>query len=669
MTDSKFIPELHDIGKLIDDSLKEKIKNQYGTSWKSHVLVDLDFTRINISKPNSPSWWGQFHHDKSKNDTDLNQWNDVPEEFREDLFLLKIADIMAASFGRTSEGERNGAAKTRDLLKLWNLRYSELQRTKGFNGSAFRDMKGLTIAIGELQNCASSQDFLARYQETLKTCPEDKMWPNNLNSLYSHLVLVGKLYRMLKKNVQCTILANKTLSLLFDGKDATVFCLATGTFLSTLLKAGPNDPLTQVDNVRGKWRIQSLFCEVRFPTSFARLHDLNIYRKFGDLLVRLKSRYPDEVIYSNSTFLFIILPESFDLTNFFQDFLLNRFKIYITRIRCDLGLSSSILGSILLKARSDGNATRVSLFSGRNARVETLLLDRPLPEIIQGSLCDICQQNQGMERVTEQVREYICDQCEQFRDMGEPFRVYGDQWDREGVKVAWFRISLDQQKLRNWLVKRFKQVLEKEGFSRIQEYVDAFRPLAIQMDFNDDYQRMVSNFWLQCQDQVDFHQPIKDFNEIGVCKFSSQNLRVLIQVFIDSYKLVFNDCVGDMECPISLSISIAHIKYPIREHWRFFEQHGERSFLNIHFHNIFEENYSLNEVETSLARLAEGNGQSYGYLNRIVQIRLKTESELLVTSALIEAKFKHPELFAVLKAGVHPLKFLNLYTILNEQPE
>ena len=35
--------------------------------------------------------------------------------------------------------------------------------------------------------------------------------------------------------------------------------------------------------------------------------------------------------------------------------------------------------------------------------------------------------------------------------MGEPFREYGGKWDKEGIMVCWFKFSLDQKKLVDWV--------------------------------------------------------------------------------------------------------------------------------------------------------------------------------------------------------------------------
>lgn len=83
-----FIAELHDIGKLVDiDSIS------------GHTFEDFDFSQLNISKPSSASWWGQYHH-CVKITEDINNWPSDIKEYKADLFLLILADHLASSISR-----------------------------------------------------------------------------------------------------------------------------------------------------------------------------------------------------------------------------------------------------------------------------------------------------------------------------------------------------------------------------------------------------------------------------------------------------------------------------------------------------------------------------------------------------------------------------------------
>ena len=69
-----------------------------------------------------------------------------------------------------------------------------------------------------------------------------------------------------------------------------------------------------------------------------------------------------------------------------------------------------------------------------------------LPESIDISLCDICQQRHGKEYIKEDIKESLCDVCKEIRDMGEPLQEYAE-WAETGKQSAWFKVSLDEELL------------------------------------------------------------------------------------------------------------------------------------------------------------------------------------------------------------------------------
>ncbi len=74
MSAVEFIPELHDIGKLVDDKVKDEVKKQIGKSWENHVFIsftDADFKCLGVSQPTSPSWWGQYHHQNDETNKEI----------------------------------------------------------------------------------------------------------------------------------------------------------------------------------------------------------------------------------------------------------------------------------------------------------------------------------------------------------------------------------------------------------------------------------------------------------------------------------------------------------------------------------------------------------------------------------------------------------------------
>ena len=153
MSSPKFIPELHDIGKLIDEKVKDELRNRFGSSWRGHVFVDIDFQKLGISQPTSPSWWAQYHHicydnnnktwtdcdrDKLKKklhtsivEIDFNCWDFIPQNFGLNLFLLILADHLASSVSRAVGGR--GPSAPEGIWKLWNQNYHNSQKKERKN--------------------------------------------------------------------------------------------------------------------------------------------------------------------------------------------------------------------------------------------------------------------------------------------------------------------------------------------------------------------------------------------------------------------------------------------------------------------------------------------------------------------------------------------------------
>ncbi|RLF40033.1 MAG: hypothetical protein DRN12_06135 [Thermoplasmata archaeon] len=158
----KFVPELHDIGKLVDDSLKDSIGLRTSRGRK-HTFEQFNFGDYTLAKPSSPSWFGQFHHiwydvisdswvddypkghDCRKIDQiEIDAWNIIPKKFRHNLFILIIADHLASSVSRATIELGRGHTQE-GILKLWNKSYYTTQKKKGKSWAAFKSINDLKL--------------------------------------------------------------------------------------------------------------------------------------------------------------------------------------------------------------------------------------------------------------------------------------------------------------------------------------------------------------------------------------------------------------------------------------------------------------------------------------------------------------------------------------------
>ncbi len=657
----KFIPELHDIGKLVN---KEDFKKQTGKSWKGHVFVDFDFKSFGISQPTSSSWWGQYHHETSEINKDINQWNVkdyvgnlIPPEERYHLFLLVLADHLASSVSRAVSGR--GPKSPSAIYKLWNTNFYQQQEKSGRYWAAFKTIDDLKILFDEIENCQSGEEFLNKYKEHLLLTPEEKSIPRNVTSLYTHAKLVSKIYRVLEKNTTLITEPDGSIAIEYNGKKVKTIKEAEGdNFIYYKDKQGKE----HYGINKGRWQARLVKCWIKFPHSFVRLHDINLLRKREELVNCIASYYKDEVIFSTSDFIILFLPPNQELKEIFKPLLDWGFYIEAEETLADLGILNSILDRKTLRARHSNERPRLSVLNSRDTKVYRRYLMPEIPDEIQPHICDICQQRRGIERIKETIREWVCEKCQEIRDMGEPFREYAEVWEEEGVKVCWFKFSLDQNKLETWLQNAFEKYIDNYNLRQVNVLKDEFRPLALQVDFNKDYKEMLREFWKELNGVNDIKKPIAEYDELGVFKYSPELTKMVIKKFLNLFEQYFPDCASDKKSPLSLSLSIASIKYPIREHWRFFEENNS-NFLNVRYHKVFGEKYTKDELKIIIEKAINVKTSS-SFLHKLVQLEESLRSEIHIAVEIFNNRKKYPEIHELFSKGIKPSKFLNLYRLL-----
>jgi hypothetical protein len=112
-----------------------------------------------------------------------------------------------------------------------------------------------------LQGERTAEEYFRDYGEYLREKPEDETPPRDVGSLYAHSKLVGKIFRVLKSNLEPS---DNPLDLTYAGEP-----------VQTLKEAeGDDDPKSDVG---GKWRYRLLNCQVKIPQTIVRARDLNVF--------------------------------------------------------------------------------------------------------------------------------------------------------------------------------------------------------------------------------------------------------------------------------------------------------------------------------------------------------------------------------------------------------
>ena len=640
-----FIAELHDIGKLVD---KDKLK-KYKNTFRGHTFEDFDFSSHNISPPASPSWWGQYHH-KISDQKEIKNWQDIDTKYREDLFLLIIADHLASSFSRVLPNV-GSAGQSEGVLKLWNHKFYDNNQS---NWAAFSSDQEFEKLFEIFEKIDSHEKFLEQYWENLLLTPEDKAIPRNITSLYTHLELVGKIYRVLKKHCKF-VMNSEELHIELNGKKAKSIKEAEG---------GSRTSGSQ-NTEKGLWQARFIKCRIGFPHSFVRLQDINLLVKRNQLVESFVTSFKDYVMFSMQDFISLFLPMEMDLNELFKEFLNNGFYIECIETVADLGILRTNLDKKVFRARQNNDETNEILKNRETKVYRRVLIHKNTPEEIRPPICDICQMQPAKERIKENIREWICDKCFSIRESGSSFN-YPEEW--LGSKVVWFKFNLDHDKLESWLQMAFINYINNfDNLNNKEILIQEFRSLGCHSDFVKDYIKMLRELWKKYEN-LGIKRPIPNYDEIGVCKYSGELLNKIINEFIAIYDYYFYDCEGDVHCPISLSLSISPIKYPVREHWRYFEK--PKGFLNIRSHNIFEQTYTEEEIKWLMKKLPEIQRESSHFLYKLMGLSEKLSSDITIKVEILKNQESHSAIYNLYsKFEISSEKILNFFRIIEGKDE
>ena len=647
MNDRPFIAELHDIGKLVD----RQALNQAGIKTSGHTFHDFDFSQIGISQPSSPSWWGQFS-DEVKSLTSTK----IPWEYISDVLLTNIADELAASISRTwgKKGE-----VTEGLYVLWNPGYYRKKVNAGKKWAAFTTLDEVREMFQFIEECNNPEEFFERYGGNLRLTAEDKSAPVNVVDLFTHLELTGKIYRVLKEHSD------------FDRqKNKLIYCNNAIQQVNEATGGRINEP-TQ----KGKWVYRLIFCSIAFPHSLSRLQDLNVFRKKADLIKAFSEDEStrDYVLFFTDDFMCLFVPKEEEVRTkeLLETFLRAGFIIDCREMEAELNLLTSSMKRAYENFHSLSTTRHLKLYEKR-ANFDFS------PEI-RPHLCDSCQIMHGKERVKDQIYEYLCDTCYDIREMGVPAREYAE-WEEKGLRAAWIKITLDQEQMLKTLHRLYEEYVDTHSAmqsicnSDKKVLKDSFRPLAVQMDFIKDYKLLLKAFNDQIYEITDkdgnsffteenFLYPIVGYYEFGMFKvYSGKDILKVLDLFYNLLEEYFPKCLKDS--PIKLSISLAQVKYPYQEHWRFLSM--PKNIINIQSPRSSKLRINLSQYKLLREKIRREDTILSHFLHRLANIELETKSNMTVMLELFNNRKNFPVLLELIQNNLSVHQILDFYKLTRE---
>jgi len=658
MKSEVFISELHDIGKLAD----VKALKDLGIKLSGQTFQNFDFSQLNISTPSSPSWYGQY-----SNEIGSLTSTRIPEHYLPDVLLTSMADELSSAISRTWSGSKKFKERkekdelvAKGLYVLWNPSFYDKEEERGNYWAAFRTPDELRKMFEFIDECKNPTDFFERFGKNLKLTAEDKSVPFNVVDLFTHLELTGKIYRILKKHSR-VIKEDDKLYLEYLNKRVQTKNEATGGRIDQ-------------PNQRGKWIFRLIFCYVRFPQSFSRLQDLNILKERVKIIRAFSENENtrDYVLFFTDDFMCLFVPreEEAKIHEMLEQFREDRFIIDCEEMEAELSLLTSSMKNAYCKFHNSSTSRYLKLYEKRVSM-------EPSPEL-HPNICDSCQMEHGEEARKEQVREYLCNTCKRIRDMGEPAREYAE-WKG---KAAWMKIALDQKCLSDRIDALFKEYVDN---SRVMQSVDvndknklkeSFRPLAVQMAFVKDYEQLLREFKDKIYEIEDaegnqfftketFLYPIDDYNEFGIFKvYSGEAILKVIDTFTNLLEEYFPKCVDNS--PIKLAISVAHVKYPYQEHWRFLSEPKETIDIQSSPAELI---LNVKQYKTLREKIGKENVKLSHFLHRLADIKEKTDSDMTVRIEVYDKdnRKKFPVILELLEEGLTPKQILEYYNLAREE--
>jgi hypothetical protein len=653
---ANYIAELHDIGKLVD----KDAPGLRSIKIRGHTFHDFDLLQLGISQPSSPSWYAQFTEGIGSL-----AYTKVPKNHLPDVFLTRIADELASAVSRTWGGskkfqdrKKKGEFVIEGIHVLWNPAFYQGEKDKGEKWAAFSTQDEFKKMFEFINECKNPTEFFTRFEQNLTLTAEDKSVPFNIVSLLTHLELTGKIYRILKNHCK-VVEKNNRIYLEYLKAQVQAISEAAG---------GRIDEPTQ----SGKWIYRLVLCDIKFPQSFSRLQDLNVFRKRSDLIKAFSEdeRTKDYVLFftDDSMCLFIPRQDELKILELLRFFLEAGFIIDYKEMEAELNLLTSTMERAHKRFHKDQTTRYLKVYEKRAS------LEPPLD--IPPPLCDSCQMRHGEERIKDQIHEYLCDTCYSIREMGEPASDYA-QWDG---KAAWMKITLDQEQLLTSLHRLFEeyvdthQAMQSVSNSDKELLKESFRPLAVQMDFVKDYKLLLNAFNKQIYEIKDndgnplfttdnFLYPVEGYYEFGLFKvYSGAEVPAVLDLFYNLLKEYFPECLKDS--PIKLSLSVAQVKYPYQAHWRFLSM--PENIINIQSIgsakigiDIFQYNLLRGKIGGEYLKLSH-------FLHRLADIENETKSNWMITLEIFNNRKKFPALLELTQNGLSVHQILGFYKLTRE---
>jgi len=665
MKNRKFIAELHDIGKLVDNA-GNKCRFML-----SHYFNEEEIKKAGITLPNNKTFEAiQKHHCEEenpycKNDKDiLNNLN---------LILLIIADHFSSGFSRVAEKIRKTKGlkveSQKGIYKFWHSKKRERLSA--------RLVKCNPKIIGHLLQMVQNNDlskFWEEFEELTSVVPEDKKQLFNVVSLKTHLILTGKVYRFLLSQVE--------------------------TFRNSKIKfVGDRERTpTGIKDIEKTVQFKIVFASLIMPRFIARVSDLAFFEVLKDELNRIENI--DQVLFvSPESFLFICnKEEEVEKVDFVKRLLELGIRLETKEIvdcLSNLGqMPEEIISEKLRKkyevlqrkmnqqsTSQDEKTSRQKILINTYRKFYNIYEEKKTQSI--HNLCDLCQLREAIpyNQLSDKEKELITDSknevliveslCRKCLDIRKFYKEKSKlksfaNWEKEEPRpdAMWIKISLDMDALIICLEKNYEKYIEATLSSNPElcknirnHYELRFTWIA---EFLKDYNYFLESFFeIISQDHEDEAKKIyKDFYVIKV--HNPQKISDVVEKYFSVFNEIFPDFENFHKTPsIIFTAMWTNVKSPFMEVWREITQKQSKP-INIILKNKnrlqldFEAfDYLINQLNLIEKRISR-------FLHKLAAIYEESGLKILPMVEIFNERWKYENLYKAISE-----KELSVEDILN----
>jgi len=145
----------------------------------------------------------------------------------------------------------------------------------------------------------------------------------------------------------------------------------------------------------------------------------------------------------------------------------------------------------------------------------------------------------------------------------------------------------------------------------------------------------------------------------GFKVYSGEEILSVLDLFSSLLEEYFPQCLEDS--PIKLSLSIAYVKYPYQEHWRFLTK--PENIINIQRPRSAKISINVSQYRLLREKIRREDRKLSHFLHRLADIEAETKSNMTVMLEILNNRKKFPALLELIQEGLSVRQILDFYKL------